>query len=418
MYCPNCGNMIPNDSKYCSHCGEKTFRTRKKSKVWIIPVIIIALLICGFAGYYIYQQFNKLISPDYNKLSESVVMIECYDENGNDYATGSGVIILSNDIVVTNYHVVADDAYSFYVVADDGQKKKAVSVVAYSEEKDLVLLKLDSPTNIQPLPIGESKNLHRGEKVTAIGSPLGLLNTVSEGIVGGFFNDGEITAIQITTPISQGSSGGALLNEKGELIGITYAGIDAGQNLNFAIPAYEIDYVLTSGRIDLDTETFYNLRDHQTGKEDSEPFEDDGIYSVEELFAEHDSLDNQEIVLSGYISSINTEGEVLLVQFIEDAAGKWIDSHSSNNHDERREELEKIKNGKCVSVHVLPEHDWDRYYDKYSPFTNNFAPYDLVLIRGKLVHNYGDSWVAQTQREEYGDFDVICDWNEISKVAE
>ena len=78
--------------------------------------------------------------------------------------------------------------------------------------------------------------VQKGEKVVAIGSPLGLMNVVSTGIFSAYNNVDGITDIQFTASISSGSSGGALFNNKGEIIGITYASYEAGQNLNLAVP--------------------------------------------------------------------------------------------------------------------------------------------------------------------------------------
>ena len=80
-----------------------------------------------------------------------------------------------------------------------------------------------------------SWRLVRGQKVVAIGSPLGLFNTVSDGIISGFRTVGERSMIQFTAPTSHGSSGGALLDLYGNLIGIITAGFDDGQNLNLAV---------------------------------------------------------------------------------------------------------------------------------------------------------------------------------------
>ena len=264
MYCTNCGKEIQKDIQFCPYCGAEVGvkKKRKKSREALIILSILAFLLILCVGGYKVLQRQKLPKLDYEKLSESVVKIECYDEDGGEYATGSGVVVLYNNVVVTNYHVVSGDAYSFAVVSDDGQSQKVSSVIAFDENKDLAILQLSEATNITPLSIGDSTDVKRGDKVYAIGSPLGLLNTVSEGIVSGFVEDGDITAIQTSAPISHGSSGGALINEHGELIGITYAGIDAGQNLNFAIPSYEISYVWENGKVDMDVEDFYNLREH------------------------------------------------------------------------------------------------------------------------------------------------------------
>lgn len=75
----------------------------------------------------------------------------------------------------------------------------------------------------------------RGQKVVAIGSPLGLFNSVSDGIISGFRVIDGVDMIQFTAPISRGSSGGAVLNMYGEVIGMSTAGIDSGQNINLAM---------------------------------------------------------------------------------------------------------------------------------------------------------------------------------------
>lgn len=86
----------------------------------------------------------------------------------------------------------------------------------------------------------------RGQKVVAIGSPLGLFNSVSDGIISGFRVIDDVDMIQFTAPISHGSSGGALLNMYGEVIGISTAGIDEGQNINLAM-GYECINLFVQG---------------------------------------------------------------------------------------------------------------------------------------------------------------------------
>ena len=85
------------------------------------------------------------------------------------------------------------------------------------------------------------KKLVRGQRVVAIGSPLGLFNSVSDGIISGFRNVNGVDMIQFTAPTSHGSSGGAVLNMYGEVIGMSTAGIDSGQNLNLAVKYEDIN---------------------------------------------------------------------------------------------------------------------------------------------------------------------------------
>ena len=136
------------------------------------------------------------------------------------------------------------------------------------KSKDLAILKLETTTSINPLSIGDSESLKRGDEVVAIGSPLGLLNTASNGIISGFYQDGEINAIQTTAPISLGSSGGALLNKKGELIGITYSGFNEGQNLGFAIPSNEVKDLYGSIEAPITFQSFYRKIPHEVDLQD------------------------------------------------------------------------------------------------------------------------------------------------------
>jgi len=98
----------------------------------------------------------------------------------------------------------------------------------------LAIIRIDR--RLAPLPVyNGTEKLVRGQKVVAIGSPLGLFNSVSDGIISGFRNIDGVDMIQFTAPISRGSSGGAVLNMFGEVIGISTAGFDYGQNINLAV---------------------------------------------------------------------------------------------------------------------------------------------------------------------------------------
>ena len=85
---------------------------------------------------------------------------------------------------------------------------------------------------MRALRVGDSEQLRVGQKLVAIGSPLGLQNTVSEGIISGLRG----VVVQMTTPISPGSSGGAVLNSRGEVVAVAVATVKGGQNINFAVP--------------------------------------------------------------------------------------------------------------------------------------------------------------------------------------
>ena len=143
-------------------------------------------------------------------------------------------MIGSEGYILTNFHVVSGGSYYGINVENDENSYFTDELLKYNQDIDLALIRIDKrliPVNIYT---GEAE-IARGQKVVAIGSPLGLFNSVSDGIVSGFRNINNIPMIQYTAPTSHGSSGGAVLNMYGELIGISTAGIDEGQNINLAV---------------------------------------------------------------------------------------------------------------------------------------------------------------------------------------
>ena len=169
----------------------------------------------------------------YNK---SIVVIYPVDFNGEVMGQGSGVILKDKGMLLTNFHVFAG-AEKMIVVHDEDTLNYS-AIIGVDVEKDVVIAQLDG-WECANIPVGNSDNLKIGEEVYAIGSPMGLENTITKGIVSGYrtsLGDIKSSLIQIDASLSPGSSGGAIFNSKGELIGITALGLKGGNNLNFAIP--------------------------------------------------------------------------------------------------------------------------------------------------------------------------------------
>ncbi len=177
------------------------------------------------------------------KVEPSVVVIITYDREGEILIQGSGFFISKNGNVVTNCHVL-QGATRAEVKTTDGSVYPVKNILAEDQEGDLILVSVEISTNaVHPLPVSHSLP-ERGERVIVIGSPLGLEQTVADGIVSAVREIPAFTIagtyeniIQITAPISQGSSGSPVVNMKGEVIGIATFLIVEGQNLNFAVPA-------------------------------------------------------------------------------------------------------------------------------------------------------------------------------------
>lgn len=168
------------------------------------------------------------------RLASSVVMIAVHDRNGNVAGTGSGIMIGQKGYILTNSHVAFSGLSYSVRIEDDDTVYKTDEIIKYNQLLDLAIIRIQR--TLKPLTIykGE-KPLVRGQKVVAIGSPLGLFNSVSDGIIAGFRKIDDVDMIQFTAPISHGSSGGAVLNMFGEVIGISTAGFDDGQNINLAV---------------------------------------------------------------------------------------------------------------------------------------------------------------------------------------
>ena len=168
------------------------------------------------------------------QLASSIVMIAVIDGNGEPTATGSGIMIGRKGFILTNFHVVKRGSIFAVRIEDDEKVYVTGEVIKYNPQLDLAVLRIDR--ELRPLPVYDGrKKLVRGQRVVAIGSPLGLFNSVSDGIISGFRKIKDVDMIQFTAPISNGSSGGAVLNMFGEIIGISTAGVDSGQNINLAV---------------------------------------------------------------------------------------------------------------------------------------------------------------------------------------
>lgn len=174
----------------------------------------------------------------YQKCSPSVFSIQTYDVEGLPYATGSGFFIDSSGLAVTNFHVL-ENALSATVTLSDGSVHEVLGVAGYHSSQDYALLRIEGDS-FTPLPIGDSSSLQVGDRIYTIGSPKGMQNTMSDGIISSTCRPEYQNRIQITAPISSGSSGGALLDEYGNVIGITTSTLVDSQNLNFAIPINEV----------------------------------------------------------------------------------------------------------------------------------------------------------------------------------
>jgi serine protease Do len=171
---------------------------------------------------------------------------------------GSGFIITSDGLVVTNRHVVADEDADYTVYTNDG-KKYTAKVLARDQILDIAVIKIDAPIGGLPyLELGDSDSLELGQSVVAIGNALAeFKNSVSVGVVSGLSRsivagDGLGASeqldrvIQTDAAINPGNSGGPLLNLRGQVIGINVAVVQGSSNIGFALPINSVKSVISS----------------------------------------------------------------------------------------------------------------------------------------------------------------------------
>ena len=184
------------------------------------------------------------ISAIAREANGSVVSIVMSDKDGHPLAQGSGFLISKDGQVVTNYHVIKNGS-SAVIKLPDGAFFAVDGVLAFDKHRDVAIIKAHG-NNFRSLTLGDSDRLQVGQQVIAIGSPLSLESTVSNGIISGVRTAKELGKfLQTTAPISPGSSGGPLFNMRGEVVGINTLYLEGGENLNFAIPVNDAKLLLS-----------------------------------------------------------------------------------------------------------------------------------------------------------------------------
>ena len=155
----------------------------------------------------------------------SIVLIRTPSGLGSGFFAGPG------GKIVTNFHVIRGSTEAVVVTADKVEHKD-VEVIAVDRARDLAVLRIGARGQ-RPLPLGDAKAAGVGERVVAIGNPLGFGDTISDGLLSGVRDFGGISILQISAPISSGSSGGPVLNDRGEVIGVSTFVVSQGPKPQF-----------------------------------------------------------------------------------------------------------------------------------------------------------------------------------------
>ena len=356
-------------------------KPNKKFLIWIMVAICVVfvavclLLIKPWSNDSIIPA--KPFSEDVDAIAvkeASVVKVFCYDHNGKEIATGSGVVLFHNDMIVTNYHVI-EDTYSVKISTDQDITYNVSGLWHENENQDIAILKLENNTDLTPLQIGDSSAVKKGETVTAIGSPLGIKNTVSKGNLSARIMQDGYDVLQFTAPISNGSSGGALFNEKGEVIGITFASFVEGQNLNLSIPIELVNDLYQSKSLSVEPTSFEDIYMENYWSEHPEEYlaktyGQTITVSFFELKNHPEKYSNKMISVEAFVSSIDAIKNVRI--------GMYITSQKTTSSNE--EDNEKYLNKDYKEHNLIAISSLKVGKNKYNIHIGN--PNNKVLITG------------------------------------
>lgn len=242
----------------------------------------------GSGDPFLDQFFGHLFEDDFSGFNNVI------PQKGN----GSGVIISADGHLLTNEHVISG-ADEVLVRLKDGRKAKA-RLIGKDAKSDLAVLKIDGETTLPFAPLGDSDKLRVGEWAIAIGNPFGLGITVTAGVISALDrelaidrNRGYKNLIQTDASINPGNSGGALVNAKGEVIGINTAILPYGQGIGFAIP------VSSARRIIGDLMTFGKVKKVFTGLT---------LQEINDRLAEHLEIPRKGALVTEVAKGSNADG--------------------------------------------------------------------------------------------------------------
>lgn len=276
IFCINCGARNEVDAIFCLSCGQPLYRdskgaalrTKRKRRLrWLffaasVLVGVIVLCILSFLGS---SDLSKKTAGSLTEppqtipavadkalpsiTDKAVLTIVGTNRTGTSEKQGSGFILTADGLAGSNYHVLKGVSHAVAACCD-GRVFEIRSVEGVDLDKDLVIFQLYEkgsqykPHNLPHVILGTSRDSTIGERIITIGSPEGLENTMSDGILSAVREYDAVRLLQITAPISPGSSGGPVFNGAGKVIGITTFQFTKGQNLNFAVAAEHIQPLL------------------------------------------------------------------------------------------------------------------------------------------------------------------------------
>jgi S1-C subfamily serine protease len=278
----------------------------KKNILKLLPVLFLISTISSYSQNAV--EIAKKTFP-------STVSIVALDKSKQPISLGSGFVV-DKGKVITNVHVMKGAVYGEIIEDQTKKTHKIVGYLAIDKINDLILLSV--PTlEVDKLALSE-KTPEIGEKIYAIGNPKGLSGTISEGIVSGIRKIENNDLIQITAPISPGSSGGPIINNNGEVIAVSVASLTSGQNLNFAIPAKYVNNILSKNINSVTKLNIPNVNTTPTKTKSTSIKE--GVYVSDIVWTSRAGYDPSHDTFGQYLSRFsitnNTENEIKDISII------------------------------------------------------------------------------------------------------
>ena len=202
----------------------------KDKLVWRQSLIMLAMLV-----FYAVSTLSAQTVPEIaERALASTVYLEMYDSNNSPLGLGCGFFVREN-LIATNYHIINGAMRGTAKLVGKFTTYIFEGITAVDQINNLAILKVMG-SGVKPLPLGDSDVVRIGENVYVVGNSKGLGGTFSDGIISSRREKSMKERLLMTAPISPGSSGGPVLNSKGEVIGVSFMTLVGGQNLNFAIP--------------------------------------------------------------------------------------------------------------------------------------------------------------------------------------
>lgn len=251
--CRSCRALVRTGAALCPGCGAPQV-TKPRLSAPVRSVLFAILLGAGaivtaIVVLYAARPFLARMTPDPVRSAivhlPSVLTLTAYSDSGDAFVQGSGFLVEGPGLAITNYHVLAG-AHRVEVTCGDGRSFDVTGIESWDPVRDVCVFRVgrvwenmpvNPPLDLEPLALRLDAPARVGERIVALGSPKGFANSLSDGLVSALRTEDGKDYVQFTAPISHGSSGGPLFDDRGQVVGMAVGTGDGAQNLNFAIPA-------------------------------------------------------------------------------------------------------------------------------------------------------------------------------------